>query len=794
MTSKTELPPLLRYEDAEAAYRSRFAPIPVGNNKEPLLKNWTKRDPSPEEIAERIRRYPNANTGLLAGTAIGSDVIVAGEAKVAVLAFVDIDDDRLVAFALAALCTFVSGKKGAKGLTVMVQAPTGVKSCKIHGRDKSKPLVEFFVHTGMVVIPPSLHPKGHRYQWIGTPLLEADLSTLPVVTEDLIAIVRAVLGNENAWTILDGGADVAGHQPMLALTSSGIANLTDDLDWLADCLAALFHPDYKGDTKSEILGMLKSAKTKGLGSVAPVRRDYDPGEDGPVPLGYVKDGNYALFDRVRQIIVSCSSMQLLSSQFLVGLAPSDFWTDQFSSKKGFDSLRAGEALIAACRRRGAFLPEKARGRGIWREGERIVVNLGQPVESDQHLYMCFEPIPLDDNAGFDASRLLHLLRMFHWRDPNNALFLFGWLALAPICGVLRWRPHCFVYGPARSGKTTIHSIATVLLHPLVVAADGQATEAGIRQSLGPDSLPVILDEFESDQGAKGLQKIIRLARSASSADTPVLRGTPDGKPMQFNIRTAFLFAAINPRGMAPADQSRIMMLELLMHDNDSDKARFIAAEEAHLRSLGPAWCSYMISKAGLIDAALDVLEPLIPAADRRLRQNVSTILGAGFVALHGRVPEVGEARTLVDSMTETIGRHGEEVERDDAMECLEHLYAHVIDNYPMGHWLATELMRRQGRANGQVEAARIVAMHDIIVKPDGETVGFLIRHGSPAIERIFQGTQWGNGAWQRALHKLVGSFSPPHPVLFSGSGQKSRCVGLPLSYLPEMLPDGATAF
>ena len=41
------------------------------------------------------------------------------------------------------------------------------------------------------------------------------------------------------------------------------------------------------------------------------------------------------------------------------------------------------------------------------------------------------------------------------------------LAIAPICGVLNWRRHFFVYGPARSGKTTIHTLAATLLLPLV---------------------------------------------------------------------------------------------------------------------------------------------------------------------------------------------------------------------------------------------------------------------------------------------------------------------------------------
>jgi hypothetical protein len=60
----------------------------------------------------------------------------------------------------------------------------------------------------------------------------------------------------------------------------------------------------------------------------------------------------------------------------------------------------------------------------------------------------------------------------------------------------------------------------------------------------------MLDEFESDQKGYGLRQVLRLARSASSADTQVLKGTPEGKAMTFSLRTTFFFAAINPRGMS----------------------------------------------------------------------------------------------------------------------------------------------------------------------------------------------------------------------------------------------------
>jgi hypothetical protein len=519
---------------------------------------------------------------------------------------------------------------------------------------------------------------------------------------------------------------------------------------------------------------------------------YDPGSFGPRPLGFTKEGHFALLDPVRKIVILASAQQLLAEQYLLGLAESGFWRERFPGRKpGSTNFRAaGEALMKACRRAGPFNPQRIRGRGIWLENGRVIVNLGQPVESASFLYLCFEGIVLDDGPSFDAQRLRDHLKLYNWRNPQDAGLLFGWLAMAPICGALVWRPHAFVYGPARSGKTTIHTVASVVLSPIVVSADGQSTEAGIRQTLGPDSLPILLDEFESDQNGSTLRNILRLARSASSADAPVLKGTPEGKAMSFSLRTTFLFSAINPRGMSPADQSRISMFELLMHENDRDVAKRIAEDEAYFRTTGSAWCSYMIGRAHLVQPAADAVDIHL-SGDRRHRQNMSILIGAGFVALNGTVPTDEEAKALASEYAPAIERHALEVHRDDAQECLDHLLSYVVDGYPLGHWLSSLRDEQSGRGNDFANAERIVANYGMRVNAEGEAAGFYVANGAPAMEEVFRGTPWAQRAWERALRKLEDAFIPPNPVQFKVLGKK-RAIGMPLSYLPdEPLPLGA---
>ena len=52
-----------------------------------------------------------------------------------------------------------------------------------------------------------------------------------------------------------------------------------------------------------------------------------------------------------------------------------------------------------------------------------------------------------------------------------------------------------------------------LLQPLLIKGDGDTSEPGIRQKLGYDALPTMLDEFEVENG-NHIATIIRLARSA----------------------------------------------------------------------------------------------------------------------------------------------------------------------------------------------------------------------------------------------------------------------------------------
>src|SRR3546814_9944202 len=162
-------------------------------------------------------------------------------------------------------------------------------------------------------------------------------------------------------------------------------------------------------------------------------------------------------------------------------------------------------IVRECHKAGIYDPKRLRGRGAWIDGGRVVFHHGgylsvdgQPTaitkirsrfvyELDRSLP---EPAELP-RADEECARLVEIAKMVRWTKPGSAALLSGWVALAPLCGALRWRPHVWLTGGAGSGKTTV---LNEYVHPLMAGCDlfaqGNSSEAGIRQELKADALPV----------------------------------------------------------------------------------------------------------------------------------------------------------------------------------------------------------------------------------------------------------------------------------------------------------------
>jgi len=287
-----------------------------------------------------------------------------------------------------------------------------------------------------------------------------------------------------------------------------------------------------------------------------------------------------------------------SEAALTSLAPLHWWELNFPGEKGMSKKMAVNWLQRMGEQRGFFDPESIRGRGAWRDDGRFVYHFGHKVWVDGQVIevqridsnFIYEQgrrmrLPADQPmASAEGKKLFEAFQMFSWNRSASAILLAGWAALAPVGGALRWRPHVWITGGAGSGKTTILNFVHWLMNGTNIYAQGNSTEAGIRQTLRTDSRAVIFDESEQNNERETLrmQNVLSLIRQSSTeSDAQTLKGTQGGDAMHFVVRSMFCLGSIQVGLKQQADMERISVLSL-----KSKKERLSADEE---RTATEAW-------------------------------------------------------------------------------------------------------------------------------------------------------------------------------------------------------------
>ena len=244
----------------------------------------------------------------------------------------------------------------------------------------------------------------------------------------------------------------------------------------------------------------------------------------------------------------------------------------------FEAKHAAADLLSACNLQGVWESvEKLRGRGAWigRSG-RLILHTGAdliaggrslaPGPHEGLIYPTRTAIPAPwpekiSAAESPARLLLPLLRSWNWERPEvDPVLLLGFIGAAFLGGALPWRPSVFVPGDKATGKSTLQLLLKLLFGEwLVQAADTSA--AGIYQRLGQDSLPVAVDELESESDVRRQKAVLKLARLAASGAL-MLRGGDRHQGIEFQARSCFLFSSINTPPLEPQDLSRMGILKL----------------------------------------------------------------------------------------------------------------------------------------------------------------------------------------------------------------------------------------
>ena len=508
-----------------------------------------------------------------------------------------------------------------------------------------------------------------------------------------------------------------------------------------------------------------------------------------IPLGYRgKDYFYTSSDNQNVLCLSGASH---NSGGLLQLMPYEYWLREFgkTSKDGnntsIDWIKASGALMDACRDYGYFEEDKIRGVGAWLDkdgslilhcGDRLIKNGTEfPLNGleDGHIYQLGARHEISNNALplDDCRDLLVACSAPAWRDASYAKLLAGGLSVLRLCGALRWRPMFWLTGASGSGKSTLmECIVDNMAGSWGAYVQGQATEAGIRQTLRCSSRPVIFDEAETTdkESAKRVKRVVELARQGSSmSGGKIVKGTPGHSAVTFTVNSSFFLSSIRVNLTEEADLNRFCLLEL-----GRPSAELWPAVEKAMDPITPEYCDRLfaryIAKWDLLMATRAVFETAIVAngEDMRRAQQYSIILAGYWLLTSDAAPSLDEAKELSLGMVQHQ-RVQMEQEKDESL-CLEHLKQPIVRS-----------------ENGDR------AMEDVIKAHDNQTLylyGLFVKDGClyvknshEQLRKIYAETRWAN-IWRNALARLPGATKCKPRIM----GSQPHCVSVPLSVvIPE---------
>ena len=320
-------------------------------------------------------------------------------------------------------------------------------------------------------------------------------------------------------------------------------------------------------------------------------------------LGYSEDtggnGIFHFYQHEAQQPREYSANKLTTEGTQLELANESWWEKKFESEKqGWNKRAAANWLIRACYDRGFFNPRnKVRARGAWLDDDRLVFHFGNRLYVDgvemgvtkiksRFIYKLMDELPgpaAEPMTDAEGMHLLEVCRMFKWERPASALLAVGWVALAPVCGALNWRPHIWITGEAHSGKSTfLDDFAFPLINRIGVYAQGSSSEAGVRQELNKDAIPVLFDEGElnNDRDRNRMENVLTMVRQASSqSEAKTLKGTVSGKSLDFHVQSMFCISSIQVAIKQQADRERFARLDILKPGGEGDADRWAVLKD-----------------------------------------------------------------------------------------------------------------------------------------------------------------------------------------------------------------------
>jgi hypothetical protein len=484
----------------------------------------------------------------------------------------------------------------------------------------------------------------------------------------------------------------------------------------------------------------------------------------------------------------------LSKAGLQRLAPISYWETLFPGRSGAGWDAAISNVHDAAEALGVFTPDRIRGRGVWLDNDRVVWHLGNRIEVNGQLVHLTElqataftyaslpaldinpqVAPLTDAEGIAILDLLH--KDMKWDHNGDGLLLAGHTVLGNVCGALEIRPGIQYTGPTQAGKsTTERTIARPLQAGLALRTSG-ATEAGVRQVMRDDALPVVIDESE-EENARQRDGHLHLLRLSFDGQQQV-KGTPGGQALTYTMRSMITLIGINAAIPNPADRNRLVVIRPQKLQPDAWTKFQVMRDKLITIEAGRRLVRRTVSNLPALLANIKVFTAVLSSqkGSDRTHQVLGSLLAGAHHLTSTAVLDPDAALTWLDA----VGWAGLD---DDALEatsadaearaCLDHLLSYSVlwKGSQTGSITVLELLQIVRNTKSDAGDAS-AALGRLGIKWDRERQ--LVVANSC---KVFAGGKWANGNHRDHLLSLKGAEALASAARFPG-WKVSKGVSLP---------------
>lgn len=516
-------------------------------------------------------------------------------------------------------------------------------------------------------------------------------------------------------------------------------------------------------------------------------------------LGY-NDGTYYYFPFKERQIVALSASAHSNLANLLRLDTGFAWRYKFGDDPKISDRKiasmATEELIHTAQMRGYFKSEEhIRGAGAWMDKGRTVLHCGDSLYVDgvksefneiesENTYIISSRLLSPSESPLraeEAIKLRTICESVTWENPLSGSLLAGWIVIAPICGLLTFRPHLFINGEASSGKSTVmDGIIKPSLGKIALEADGGTTEPKLRQVMEYDARPIVYDEAENTQS---FGAVIALARAATNGKTIGKFGQKVTK-----ARYCFCFSAVNPPVEKAADETRMIFMTIKKNKKPTAIEDFNNLLAMIDSTLTEDFANRLLARTlKHIDQLQENIKTFKTATRRVLKDpRASELFGTIFAGLYllsrGDTISVSEAEAWVAK--EDWSSYVVDDEDTDPVRLLQYLSNCIIrvpHNQKIAEYSVGDLIIMASGIYKDEDADKHLRYHGIAVKDDRVYVAGRNQN----LAKLLKGTDWSL-KWTRMLANINGAKS--FRMFYFSTGCRTSGVSIPLDLFKEEEP------